>query len=79
MPGSSSGELMTCFSIRPASVRVSRVLQEVDDRTRARVIETVRGAFDPCVRGDRGSFHRSVLDGQRASVNQANGRAAAAS
>jgi SAM-dependent methyltransferase len=35
---------------------VSRVLREVDDRTRARVIETVRGAFDPYVQGTEVRF-----------------------
>src|SRR5262249_10219942 len=30
---------------------VGRCLQEVDDRTRAQVIETVRAAFDPYVHG----------------------------
>jgi SAM-dependent methyltransferase len=35
---------------------VSRVLQEVDGRTRARVIETVRGALDPYVQGTEVRF-----------------------
>jgi hypothetical protein len=51
---------------------VGLILQEADDRTRARVIETVRGAFDPYVYGAEVRFTAACwMVGARATTGRA--------
>lgn len=54
---------------------VGRILQGADERTRARVIDTVRGAFDPFVCGDEVCFTAACWMA-RARASSASGEAA---
>ena len=46
---------------------VARILQDVDDRTRAQIVETVRPAFDPYVDGTDVRFNAACwMAGARA-------------
>ncbi len=47
---------------------LGRVLPQLDEKTRTRVIDTVRAAFDPYVHGDGGALHGRVLDDRRESA-----------
>ena len=52
----------------PGSVLSARIIDEADERTRTRVIETVRAAFDPYVDGDEVRFTAACwMVGARAS------------